>query len=191
MILKLSSVRQDSRVLMVNSAFSFTRSTSISTDCTAVDKWLVWGRISFNTDIPKRKSKLHTERSKLVASVLVFESVSKEISFKLFTIVSSSASTAFLAASCAVHLVLEQLFRVLTKSELLSPCFMNMAWRFGLDFKETVERLNCPQNILKDGDLTDTIFGDEVQNVSITMDILTSLRTLSESHCDTLKKNTI
>ena len=58
-------------------------------------------------------------------------------------------------------------------------------------FKETVERLNCPQNILKDGDLTDTIFGDEVQNVSITMDILTSLRTLSESHCDTLKKNTI
>ena len=72
-----------------------------------------------------------------------------------------------------------------------SCCFMNMAWRFGLDFKETVERLNCPQNILKDGDLTDTIFGDEVQNVSITMDILTSLRTLSESHCDTLKKNTI
>ena len=52
-----------------------------------------------------------------------------------------------------------------------SCCFMNMAWRFGLDFKETVERLNCPQSIPKNGDLTDAIFGDEVQNVSITMDV--------------------
>ena len=38
-------------------------------------------------------------------------------------------------------------------------------------FKETVERLNCPQSIPKNGDLTDAIFGDEVQNVSITMDV--------------------
>ena len=91
---------------------------------------LVWGKISFNTDIPKRKSKLHTERSKLVASELVLLSWSFEISLKVRIIVKSSASTAFLELSWAVHRVLQLLFNVFTKSE--SPFFMNMACRLGL-----------------------------------------------------------
>ena len=79
---------------------------------------------------PKRKSKLTTDRSKLLASEDTLESLScVVISLRAFTMVSSSSSTAFLDDSAAVQRVADWDLRVLTK--LLSPFFMNMAWRFG------------------------------------------------------------